>query len=87
MTLRCEHCRWWDNSSSLRDNDDTGQCRIKPPAVNKRTGEAVWPYSESGDWCGKLDVARHPNSAPMWADDGILLDEQGNRSVFDDVDQ
>lgn len=30
---------------------------------------------------------RHPNGAPMWAPDGTLLDDRGNRSVFDDVDE
>lgn len=29
---------------------------------------------------------RHPNGAPMWAPDGTLLDDKGNRSIFDDVD-
>lgn len=30
---------------------------------------------------------KHPNGAPKWAPDGTLLDEQGNRSIFDDVDE
>lgn len=30
---------------------------------------------------------RHPNGAPMWSPDGTLLDERGNRSIFDDVDR
>jgi hypothetical protein len=29
---------------------------------------------------------RLPNGMPMWSLDGTLLDEQGNRSIFDDVD-
>lgn len=28
----------------------------------------------------------HPNGKPMYALDGTLLDEKGNRSIFDDVD-
>lgn len=28
----------------------------------------------------------HPNGAPMYAADGMMLDDQGNRSIFDDVD-
>lgn len=28
-----------------------------------------------------------PNGAPMFSDDGTMLDENGNRSVFDDVDE
>ena len=30
---------------------------------------------------------KHPNGVPMWAPDGMMLDENGNRSIFDDVDQ
>ena len=29
---------------------------------------------------------RHPNGAPKYAPDGTMLDDKGNRSVFDDVD-
>ena len=29
----------------------------------------------------------HPNGQPMWGKHGSLLDENGNRSIFDDVDQ
>lgn len=33
-------------------------------------------------------AAKHPrNGAPLWSPDGTLLDENGNRSIFDDVDQ
>ena len=28
---------------------------------------------------------KHPNGKPMFSRDGIMLDENGNRSVFDDV--
>jgi primosomal protein N' len=30
---------------------------------------------------------KYPNGAHKWSPDGTLLDEHGNRSVFDDVDQ
>lgn len=30
---------------------------------------------------------KHPNGAPLWSPDGTMLDEHGNRSIFDDVDQ
>jgi len=31
---------------------------------------------------------RHcPNGAPQFASDGTMLDEHGNRSIFDDVDE
>lgn len=29
----------------------------------------------------------HPNGAPMFATDGTMLDDLGNRSIFDDVDE
>lgn len=29
---------------------------------------------------------KHPNGKPMFAPDGMMLDEKGNRSIFDDVD-
>lgn len=30
---------------------------------------------------------KYPNGAPKFAPDGTLLDEKGNRSIFDDVDE
>ena len=36
----------------------------------------------------KIDrAATYPNGQPMFAPDGMMLDEDGNRSIFDDVDQ
>lgn len=35
----------------------------------------------------KVKDKKHPNGAPMFAPDGMMLDDQGNRSIFDDVDQ
>jgi hypothetical protein len=32
------------------------------------------------------DTTEHPNGAPMFAASGMMLDDQGNRSIFDDVD-
>lgn len=29
---------------------------------------------------------KHPNGAPVFAPDGTMLDDKGNRSIFDDVD-
>jgi hypothetical protein len=34
-----------------------------------------------------LSFFKHPNGAPMYAKDGTMLDEHGNRSIFDDVDK
>ncbi len=30
---------------------------------------------------------RHENGTPMFSLDGTMLDDRGNRSIFDDVDQ
>jgi hypothetical protein len=30
---------------------------------------------------------RHANGAPMFDESGMMLDDQGNRSIFDDVDE
>jgi hypothetical protein len=32
-------------------------------------------------------AAKYPNEKPMFAADGTMLDENGNRSIFDDVDE
>lgn len=34
----------------------------------------------------EIYMPTHPNGAPMFAADGTLLDQHGNRSIFDDVD-
>lgn len=34
----------------------------------------------------KIENDRHPNGAPKWNAEGVMLDECGNRSIFDDVD-
>jgi len=28
----------------------------------------------------------YPNGAPMFAPDGMMLDDKGDRSIFDDID-
>lgn len=30
---------------------------------------------------------RHDNGRPVFSEDGTMLDENGNRSIFDDVDE
>lgn len=30
---------------------------------------------------------RHKNGAPMFSADGTMLDDKGNRSIFDDIDR
>lgn len=44
-------------------------------------GEEVRPLYE------REAEAKYPNGAPMWnADGSMMLDENGNRSIFDDID-
>jgi len=52
--IRCDLCLYWDNSSCLEANPDTGMCRRFPPGFDDRTGQAVWPFTEDADWCGKF---------------------------------
>lgn len=49
----CEDCRWWDNSrtSAIPGHEDTGMCRAMVPTTDDRTGLAIWPLTEAGDWC------------------------------------
>jgi hypothetical protein len=53
VEMRCENCKWWDNSVQLEkaQADTTGLCRQLPPRRDKRTGRAVWPFTEDTDWC------------------------------------
>ena len=51
MLTECNNCKFWDNSSSLEGLPDSGMCRARPPAMD-RAGRALWPYTESDDWCG-----------------------------------
>ena len=32
-------------------------------------------------------ATKHPNGQHQWSPDGTLLDENGNRSIFDDLDK
>lgn len=34
-----------------------------------------------------MPLLKHPNGAPMYAPDGTMLNEDGIRSIFDDVDE
>lgn len=44
-------------------------------------GEEVRPLYEAEA------AARHPNGAPLYSADGTMLDDKGNRSIFDDLDE
>ena len=50
--------------------------------------------AEDGEKISRLDAAvsgwrdmKHDNDKPVFAADGTMLDEHGNRSIFDDVDE
>jgi len=62
---RCEDCMYWDNSVQRVNSqaDTTGACRIKPPKIDKRTGGAMWPFTEDTDWCGSFarDTTKDPS--------------------------
>jgi len=51
----CQSCSFWDNSASSGHADPftTGQCRRAAPGFDSRTGLAVWPFTETDDWCGE----------------------------------
>lgn len=56
---RCETCRFWDTSteSAHAEPDTTATCRRRPPAVDDRTGLAMWPMTQDSDWCGEWESA------------------------------
>jgi hypothetical protein len=53
MNVRCEDCRWWDNSTQRLDAapDTTGLCRATTPVADERDGRARWAFTEDTDWC------------------------------------
>lgn len=72
-----------------------------PGCVLAIAGDNLWVEFESGrggydtwaaDEVNRVDPAdetppsAYPNGAPMFATDGTMLDDKGNRSIFDDVD-
>ena len=64
INRRCEDCQYWDNSAQLdKDGEDTGQCRVNPPRLQKCTGRAVWPFTEADDWCGRF--YQHPEKVKI----------------------
>lgn len=55
--MRCEDCRYWDNSVYSGIKENSGACRVMPPRADKRTNLAVWPFTEHEDWCGAFVAA------------------------------
>ncbi len=52
-------------------------CKTAPKA------EAGLPEQPTPDYRN----LKHPNGAPMFSPDGTMLNPDGSRSIFDDVDQ
>jgi len=41
------------------------RCAILPPVAGKRTGRAVWPYTEDTDWCRSFKPRSDAESEPV----------------------
>ncbi|RUW81525.1 hypothetical protein [Mesorhizobium sp. M2A.F.Ca.ET.067.02.1.1] len=72
--------------------------RVMVPMRGREVSVTVAAIKDQSDVAtasiARLDVrsdeqraAKHPNGRHQWSPDGTLLDENGNRSVFDDVDR
>lgn len=57
--------------AEIKDHSDAAKTAIL--AIDVRTDEQR--------------AAKHPNGRHQWSPDGTLLNENGNRSIFDDVDK
>jgi hypothetical protein len=59
------------------------------PSFAKNTAGAVDDPPDYGDTArveyGRQAAMRHANGRPVFAPDGTMLDDDGNRSIFDDV--
>ena len=57
------------------------------PHITKKQREAI----EFGHICfvdgALVSLFKYENGAPMFSEDGTMLDENGNRSIFDDIDE
>ncbi len=42
---KCENCAWWSGKSS---------CRVRSPTKSDGYGYAVFPSSDSNDWCAEF---------------------------------
>lgn len=51
----CETCPYWDTSTSLDSEIDTGSCKVRPPTAGPARDNhmGVWPFTEINDWCGE----------------------------------
>lgn len=65
----------------------TGRALRKPPEHIEITDYAPeLPRRPRCPSCGQDHSLTYPNGARMFADDCTMLDEKGNRSIFDDID-
>jgi len=66
-------------------------CVKKLPEKVRRilAAKKAWRSRKSTSAARRHTTEEHfyPNGAPMFAKDGMMLDDQGNRSIFDDVDE
>lgn len=73
--MRCEDCKFWDSSAELADAQPgtTGQCRVKAPVLDKRSGRGLWPFTADDEWC-----ARYVKTTGEQHDEDCSQEERGN---------
>jgi hypothetical protein len=72
---------WFDEMTQLRDAMKRANQILTVPAA-----EYVPAIPEAWDVLNRA-LRIYPNGAPMFAADGMMLNPDGSRSIFDDVDQ
>lgn len=66
MGEKCRSCYYWDRQKATHN----GYCRRLPPVPLKATLKpalpppAVWPVTNSGDWCGEWKQEDQANAKP-----------------------
>ena len=59
MEERCGNCRYWMH---LIPQSSLGECHGSPPTARlEAQRKAVWPKTESKDWCGQFDAKQDTN--------------------------
>ncbi len=56
----------------------------KGMVVRRKKDKTHW--TQKDDTVYEWDLTRYTNGMPKFAADGTMMDEKGNRSIFDDVD-
>ena len=91
--LNCVRCRFFEVQT-----ETGGQCRRHSQQVVTWTdrdfeGRSIyssvfdWPQVSTDQWCGEWESVRYPNGQELFSPNGMMLDQDGNRSIFDDVDE